>query len=120
MMVLLLPAPAAEAAKTGNGGVIEMGTLSCSSRTFDCSNPETGRADLLSTANQCIKSFMGIKDSILDGFGTGDKENCAIAKNPTYKDESGFKVWAVCCLKPVNGDKDCKLSCTRFIDNSGN
>jgi hypothetical protein len=98
---------------------MEMGTLSCPGKTFDCDNLALSRDEILSAANECVRTFMGIKEDILDNFGTtGDNKECAVVSNPTYKDESGFKVWAVCCIKHINGSEACKLSCTRYIDNT--
>jgi hypothetical protein len=112
--VLVLIAFSAQAQTNPPESQQEMGTISCPGKTFDCDNPFTDRDKVLNAANECIKTIFGIKESILDGFGSGDKENCAIARNPTYED-GGTKIWAVCCLKPIKERKDCKLRCTRFI-----
>lgn len=116
--VLLFVFPAHAQNGTLNPAIQEMGTISCPGHTFDCGNPFSERDKVLSAANQCINTIFGIRESILDGFGADDKENCAIAKNPSYED-AGTKIWAVCCLKPVKGRKDCKLSCTRYISGNG-
>lgn len=96
-------------------GGINMGNTGCSDAVYACADVVNLQQEILDKSNQCIKENFSIKEPIMSHFSmSGEYENCVLPSR-VYKTASERNVWAVCCLKKIEGSENCNLTCTHFI-----
>lgn len=93
---------------------IKMGTIGCPESDYICNDISSIQNEVIAKSNECIKNIFGIDEAIMTNFSmSGEYENCVMPGKP-HKNEADRQVWAVCCLKKIEGET-CNLVCTRYI-----
>ncbi|MDX1922136.1 MAG: hypothetical protein SFW65_03275 [Alphaproteobacteria bacterium] len=99
---------------------IQMGTSYCTEASFDCDQLKSSQSEIVAAANACVAQRFNISENVMSNFRmSGEYENCVLSDR-AVKNQSGFNVWAVCCVKKAGDEGKCEMNCTRYVDQKQN